>query len=231
GDSVGQFKCTGPGTHVQKSTVADGCQPVSGAITAVCVFFEMIRSRLGYIRRIGEAETRLKRASRVTAASFFKCLIILSGFCMYLLINKAVTGDAFKFLEYQKNHWGQEAGNLYKTAEYSIRYFFYPFEKWYQYGVYFPQCAAILVSVLIMFFAKKEAHPGDAAYAVVYVFVTLSPTMLISGPRYLSAMYPLYPLAALLMRKNRFSKFLILAVWIFFFIYSSYMYMVRWTYL
>ncbi len=202
-----------------------------GAITAVCVFFEMIRSRLGYIRRIGEDETRIKRAIKVSVSAFSKCLFILTGFIVYLVINKAVTGDAFKFLEYQKNHWGQEAGNLYKTAEYSIRYLFYPFEKWYQFGVYLPQCAAILLAVLILFFAKKDAHPGDLAYAVVYVFVTLSPTMLISGPRYLSAMYPLYPFTAILMKKNKAAKVLIITVWILFFIYSSYMYMVKWTYL
>ncbi len=202
-----------------------------GAITAVCVFFEMLRSKLGYIRRIGEKETRIRRALKVTTKSFSKCLLILTGFLIYLLINKAVTSDAFKFLEYQKNHWGQEAGNLYKTAEYSIRYLFYPFEKWYQYGVYLPQCASILLVVLILFFVKKNAHPGDLAYAVVYVLVTLSPTMLISGPRYLSAMFPLYPFAAILMKKNRFAKVLIIAVWILFFIYSSYMYMVKWTYL
>ncbi len=202
-----------------------------GAITAVCVFFEMIRSRLGYIRRIGEKDTRMKRALKVTANAFLKCLLILSGFCVYLIINKIVTGDAFRFLEYQKNHWGQEAGNLYKTAEYSIRYLFHPFEKWYQFGVYFPQCLSILFVILILFMVKKDVHPGDLAYAVVYVFVTLSPTMLISGPRYLSAMYPLYPFAAVLMKKNKFSKGMVIAVWIFFFIYSSYMYMVKWTYL
>lgn len=202
-----------------------------GAITAVCVFFEMIRSRLGYIRRIGENKTRISRALRVSANAFLKCLLILTGFCVYLIINKAVTGNPFQFLEYQKNHWGQEAGNLYKTAAYSIRYLFYPFEKWYQFGVYFPQCVSILLVVLILFFVKKDAHPGDLAYAAVYVFVTLSPTMLISGPRYLSAMYPLYPFAAMIMRKNKFSKVLIIVVWILFFIYSSYMYMVKWTYL
>ncbi|MBR3928723.1 MAG: hypothetical protein IKJ65_06965 [Clostridia bacterium] len=202
-----------------------------GAITAVCVFFEMIRSRLGYIRRIGEENTRLKRAFIVSGEAFFKCLFILLGFCAYLIINKAVTGDAFKFLEYQKNHWGQEAGNLYKTCEYSIRYLFYPFEKWYQMGVYLPQCAAILFSVLVLFFSKKAAHPSDLAYAVVYVFVTLSPTMLISGPRYISAMYPLYPLAAVIMNKNRVSRILIIIVWALFFVYSSYMFLVKWTYL
>ena len=202
-----------------------------GAITAVCVFFEMIRSRLGYIRRIGENESRIARAFKVSAAAFLQCLLILSGFLLYLIINKIVTGDAFKFLEYQKNHWGQEAGNIYKTAEYSIRFLFYPFEKWYQTGVYLPQTTAILLSVLILFFVKKEAHPSDLAYSVVYLFVTLSPTMLISGPRYISALYCLYPFAAILMNRNRFSKVLIFIVWVLFFVYSSYMYLVKWTYL
>lgn len=202
-----------------------------GVITAVCVFFEIIRSRLGYIRRIGEDESRIKRAVKVSIKAFLLSLFILTGFAVYLLINQTVTGDAFKFLEYQKNHWGQEIGNLYKTAEYSIRYLFYPFEKWYQFGVYLPQCAAILLTILIMFFSKKDVHPGDSAYAVVYVLVTLSPTMLISGPRYLSAMYPVYSMTALLMEKNKTSKYLLAAVWILFFLYSSYMYMVKWTYL
>lgn len=202
-----------------------------GAITAVCVFFEMIRSKLGYIRRIGEDQTRFKRAVKVSAVSFFKCLPILSGFVIYLLINKIVTGDAFMFMEYQKNHWGQETGNIYKTCEYSIRYLFYPFIDWYQFGVYLPQCAAILLTVAIVFFSKKDAHPSDLAYSAVYIFVTTSPTMLISGPRYLSAMYCLYPFAVILMNKNRYAKALILSIWILFFIYQSYMFLVKWTYL
>lgn len=202
-----------------------------GAITAVCVFFEYIRSRLGFIRRIGEDGSRLKRAFLVSGSAFARCLFILTGFLIYLIINKAVTGDPFRFLEYQKNHWGQEAGNIYQTAEYSIRYLFYPFEKWYQLGVHLPQCAAILMSVLILFFVKKNAHPSDLAYSVVYFFVTLSPTMVISGPRYLSAMYPLYPFAAVLLNRNRFTKIMIPIIWALFFVYSSYMYLVEWTYL
>ena len=202
-----------------------------GAITAVPVFFEMIRSRLGYIRRIGEKETRIKRAFKVTLKSFFMCLFILTGFLVYLLINKIVTGDAFKFLEYQKNHWGQEAGSIFRTAEYTIRYLIDPFVEWYRLGVYLPQTVAILLVVFIVFWVKKDVHPSDLAYSVIYLFVTLSPTMLISGPRYLSAMYCLYPFSWALMKKNRFFKYLIIVIWILFFIYSSYMYMVRWTYL
>lgn len=202
-----------------------------GAAVAVCVFFEMIRSHLGYIRRAWDKRQRFKRALKVSVISFSKCLLILTGFALYLLVNKIVTGDPFKFLEYQKYHWGQEAGNIYKTAAYSIRYLFYPFVDWYQFGVYLPQCAAILLAVLIVFLVKKDVHPEDFAYSIVYLFVTLSPTMLISGPRYISAMYCLYPFAATLMKKNSVYKYLVPIIWAAFFIYSSYMFMVKWTYL
>lgn len=202
-----------------------------GAITAVPIFFEMIRSKLGYIRNDELNGTRLKRALRVTGVSFLKCLLILTGFLLYLLVNKLVTGDAFKFLEYQKNHWGQEAGNIFRTAAYSIDYLFHPFVKWYQFGVYLPQVTAILFACIVLFFVRKSVHPSDMAYSVVYLFVTLSPTMLISGPRYISAMYALYPFTAVLMKKNRILKAIIILFWCAFFIYSSYMFMVEWTYL
>lgn len=202
-----------------------------GAVTAVCVFFEMVRSRLGYIRRTPDLRERRKRAAKTMAVSFSKCLLILTGFLMYLLVNKIVTGDAFRFLEYQKNHWGQETGTIFNTAKYSIEYFFRPFVEWYKMGVYFPQCIAIMFAVLLLICVRKDTHPADLAYAVVYLFVVLSPTMLISGPRYISAMYCLYPMTAVAASKNRLLKILIYLFWIAFFLYSSYMFMVEWTYL
>ena len=162
---------------------------------------------------------------------FLICLMILSGLFAYLVINKAVTGSAFTFLKYQKEHWGQQTGTLFKTAEYTIRYVFYPFIEWYRTGIYLPQSVIIAFVLFVMLMSMRKAHPGDLAYGVVYCYVTIIPTMLLSGTRYLCAMYCLYPMLAVLWKRNVLLKAAVFIVWTVFFIYGTYMYAVKATFL
>ena len=47
-----------------------------------------------------------------------------------------------------------------------------------------------------------RSQAGDAAFAVLYYYCAVAPTWLLSGTRYLAAMYPLYPLLAALTRRR-----------------------------
>ena len=58
------------------------------------------------------------------------------------------------------------------------------------------------VVLALMAATFRRLRPGDAAYAAAYFYIALSPTWLLSGPRYLAAMYPLYPMLALVTRRK-----------------------------
>jgi len=201
-----------------------------GVVSAVFVFFEMIRSESKRFKR-----ENLRIASRAFAKTasvrFLTCVLILSGFAAYLIVNKVVTGSAFTFLKYQKEHWGQETGTLFNTASYTITYAFRPFVDWYRTGVYIPQTVILAVVLIVFLISMRKAHPADLAYGVVYFYITVIPTMLISGPRYMSAMYSLYPLLAVISKRNLFFRILVFILWGCMFIYGSYMYAVEGTFL
>ena len=190
-----------------------------GAICAVCIFYEMLRCDSAYQR------TRAQ-AVRKTFGRFASCSCVLLGFAAYLLINLLVTGNAFQFLIYQRDHWGQSAGNVFSTARYSIGYLFYPNVDWYQWGVWIPQCVFLLLVPLVLCLGARKLRPADLAYSLVYFLVTISPTMLISGPRYLCAMFPLYPLLSLFPKK-KLLRFLACILYAAITVYCYWMYAVE----
>lgn len=118
-------------------------------------------------------------------------LIVFSGLLIYWAINWAVTGDALMYMTYQKENWFQEPGTFWgstaNTAYYAITDFGQ--DDWFfSWGA---QLAAMFF-VYALLAMKEDALPFDlAAYSFVYVAVVLSPTWLLSGPRYLYALAPL----------------------------------------
>ena len=53
-----------------------------------------------------------------------------------------------------------------------------------------------------VYFRRKRERPGDTAYALVYHYVAFAPTWLLSGLRYASCSYALYPMLARVPRKR-----------------------------
>jgi hypothetical protein len=79
--------------------------------------------------------------------------------------------------------------------------FFYSVEAW-RMGTWVLQIIAIIATVSLLGAVSHRVHPGDGAYAWLYLICALAPTWLLSGPRYLSAMYALYPMLTLVTRKK-----------------------------
>ena len=84
--------------------------------------------------------------------------------------------------------------------------------------MWIPQSLTLFGAIALMAATARRQHPGDAAYALVYFYMSVSPTWLLSGTRYVAAMYALYPTLALLLRGKRgfavlFGIEIILLVW------------------
>lgn len=128
--------------------------------------------------------------SREKAVKYLNLLIIPLGFAAYCLINYLVAGDAFKFMEYQHDHWNQQLGWFFNTAAYQTENALYCFAEKRQnfLGLWLPNILAQLFSLVIMLFAVKKLRVSYCAHFLAYYVVAIGATWLLSAPRYLAAM-------------------------------------------
>lgn len=165
---------------------------IQGLISAVPVFYEALRL---------EAKGGRPKPARVLARVAQVSLIAL-GFGAYLFLNLQVTGNPFQFLIYQREHWSQTMGSVWNTLQYTIENAFHYESISARQGIWIPQLISIVTAFAVMLATWRRAHPADGAYALIYAWVSFSPTWLLSAPRYLMAMYALYPMLAI-MTKGR----------------------------
>ena len=119
------------------------------------------------------------------------CILILPlGFAAYLLINAAVTGDAFRFLTYQREHWDQSMDYFFSATAYQTENILSADTRM-RWGLYIPNVAACFGALLLMLWGAKDMRPSYVAYFLVYFAVTTGATWLLSAPRYLTVCYPL----------------------------------------
>lgn len=164
-----------------------------GLLAAVPIFYEMllvVREKKG-----GE----LKRA----LICALRCLPVALGFLAYLYLNFSVSGDPLRFLTYQREHWSQQMGSLSGTLRYTLSNAIHYRDATLQWGTWIPQLLSILASIGMLTATYRKLNAGDAAYALLYIYLAISPTWLLSGPRYLTAMYPLYPMLTALTEDKR----------------------------
>ena len=163
-----------------------------GLILIVPILFELVRKR---------AKPR----------EYLSLIIVPLGFAAYCLVNCTVSGDAFKFMEYQSVHWHQQLGWFFNTAAYQTEnaiasagdntaFFF---------GLWLPNLLAQLSALVIMLLAVRRIRASYTAYFIAYFAVTIGATWLLSAPRYLAAMISLPIALAALSPKKRTERLLL----------------------
>lgn len=141
---------------------------------------------------------------RAKPKDYLSVLIIPLGFAAYCYINYRVSGDAFKFMEYQSEHWNQNLGWFFNTAAYQSENAVYTFtvNKPNFYGLWLPNVLAQAISLALMLFAVKKLRCSYTAYFLAYFIVTMGATWLLSAPRYIAAVFAV-PIALAVVTKNR----------------------------
>lgn len=181
-----------------------------GIILVVPVLFELISNR---------AKTKN-----------YLCLAIIPlGFAAYCIINYTVSGDAFKFMEYQSEHWGQHIGLFWSTAAYQTEYMIESAGQklcnfW---GLWLPNILASFASLIIMLLAAKRLRPSYTAYFLAYFVVAIGATWLLSAPRYLAAVFSL-PAALAELSENKKANIFITALSILLFVGYFCAFLLRW---
>lgn len=173
-----------------------------GLLTAVLIFYEMLLS--------WRARTAVRPVKALLQPRFLRfmglralaCCAVALGFGAYLLLNYQVSGDPFRFLEYQSGNWSQQFGSLWYTISYSFTNALQFHVEGYRTGVWIPQLIYLFVIIAMMLLCADRIRPGYGAYALLYTYMAYAPTWLLSGPRYMTAMAVLYPILALLSRRK-----------------------------
>lgn len=128
----------------------------------------------------------------ISAVSFLA--IISMGLLAYLFINYHVTGNAFQFSIYQREHWSQRFYLFFDTVRYQVEYAVGTFKSGDSrsfLGLWLPNLIAIFSSLIIMFMGAKKLRPSYTAYFIVYFAFVVGATWLLSAPRYLLVAFPL----------------------------------------
>lgn len=173
-----------------------------GLLTAVLIFYEMLIDwRSDELLRPAKQLLRLHYLRHMGLRALLCCTVAL-GFGAYLLLNWQVSGDPFRFLEYQAANWSQQFGSLWYTIEYSLDNALDFHVPGYRTGVWIPQILYLAAAVAICLLCMRRVRPGYGAYALLYIYMAYAPTWLLSGPRYLTAMAVLYPMLAQLTRRK-----------------------------
>jgi len=138
-------------------------------------------------------------------------LLIPTGFFLYLLLNKVISGEWFTFLRYQKEYWSQSFGMFYDSIKSTFVNAIPNVSKWEaadRMSLWVPQAfSSVLVFALVIYGIKKIRN-SYSLYMLAYITIALSPTWLLSGSRYLMCIFPMYIILALL-SKNRIWDFVL----------------------
>lgn len=134
-------------------------------------------------------------------------LLIPLGFAAYCVINRQVSGHAFQFMVYQREHWGQRLGLFFNTAAYQMELAIGTFRDKPQnfFGLWLPNLLYGFLSLAVGALAAKKLRPSYTAWLIAYFVIAIGATWLLSAPRYLMAM-PVLPLSLALLTEKEAPK-------------------------
>lgn len=173
-----------------------------GMATAIPIFWELLAARREAVAG-REAPLSGKALVRCVADSVLKTLPVSLGFLCYLCLNWRLFGNPTQFMVFQREHWFQNFGTIANTFRYSLCNALQYDELLYQLGVWWPTVILLPAVPLLIFWRRRRQRPGDVAYALVYHYIAFAPTWLLSGARYASCNYALYPMLADIPKRRR----------------------------
>jgi Gpi18-like mannosyltransferase len=175
---------------------------IQGVLLLLPVLYEYIQASQ-FKDKILNQGTKATTLYLLKTAGFF--LLIPLGVFIYLLINKVSTGDWFMFLEYQKINWGQKMGFFAENLKTHLSYALED-KSGARMGIWIPHLVSFASVTFLTFYSFKVMRLSYTIYMLAYTLLSYSPTWLLSGSRYISALFPIYILIALLSRKSLVDK-------------------------
>ncbi len=146
-----------------------------------------------------------RRATGVTARvrNLAWCALAGAGLGAFLIVNQVVYGTPFQFVEVQKQHWNQGLAWPWRPVE----------DAWRALGsgsvdgdlhfIMWTRLATVAVVLPLLILGVRRLPTGDVAYAWIAFLFVMSSVWLLSLPRYVLVLYPLFVLGAQLTARRR----------------------------
>lgn len=179
---------------------------LSGILGALCSFTRSVGLSLVIpliIEWIYSLKKENKKVSGKTLRKAACILLVPLGFAAYIYINYAVTGDPFKFMYYQANHWSQHFGFFFNTAAYQLENIINSASWQTALGLWLANLLSLYSSLIIMILGAKKLRSSYAVWFICYYFVAMGATWLLSAPRYTLVMFPVAICLSELTKKKR----------------------------
>jgi hypothetical protein len=138
--------------------------------------------------------TRVRRLGWVAAAS--------AGLLAYLGINWVVYDDPFWFLEVQRSHWSQEAKPPWDTIVVAASSLLDGVQDPTRRLIFWTRLGACAFAVTVLCVGARRLRVADSVYGWAGLVLVLSTAWLISLPRYVLVLYPLFMVGAKLTRSR-----------------------------
>ncbi len=178
------------------------CTRVVGMAVAIPVYWEWLRADAEADAARGVPDTPRAMARRAALCAL-KVLPVSAGLLIYLNINYRLYGNPTQFMIYQRENWYQTFGSMANTFRYCLCNAVDYDDLLYKLGVWWPQVLLMIAVPPLVFWRRKGERPADTAYLLVTHYINFAPTWLLSGARYLSGTYALYPLLARLTKGKK----------------------------
>ncbi|MBQ9264810.1 MAG: glycosyltransferase family 39 protein [Clostridia bacterium] len=166
---------------------------------------------------------RLGKEKRKFHPSDLSVLLIPAGFGVYLLINAALHGNPFQFLQYEAGDpWFQTSQWIGRNI--SLQFLLAHEYEGLEWVIYYVQIILYFLALGILFFGiwKKE-RMSELLYGGAYLGFTYLSGWMISGGRYMLGCVPLFIILAGI-KNEMVRKVLLLAMCLFHFAYSLFFY-------
>lgn len=129
---------------------------------------------------------------------------MLFGTCIYFYMNYRVTGNPFKFLEYQKTIWGQKAQYFGITvSEVWHRAFSGEVTGVARVAVWMPSILLFILAAALLLYGMRRIDSKYTLFLLVYVIMNYMPTWLMSSGRYMSVAFPMFLILAVISDKHK----------------------------
>jgi len=174
-------------------------------------------------------EKKWKELFRVVYAKLSFVLLIPFGTLYYLYINWKVTGNAFQFTIFQKEHWGQSYSFFINTIKYIKRYMLEGDHSMdTKLSVWYPEFILFFLALILLIIGFRKIRITYISYFFIYFIITFSVSWLLSGGRYMSCAVPMFIIIGYFTEKNKIVKYLCMSVFIVFYLFYLFAYASRW---
>lgn len=211
--------------------------PLAGIAGALCLFTRMVGAILIVVAAVEFIvhykifaliqSSEWKEVFRLIGKKGLWILVMLVGGLAYLYLNWHVSGNPFQFLYYQRTHWSNVSQYFGQTISDQFRLIYSQYITAVS-TIFLSNVVAFAFAIFLLAYACiKRLQVTYIVYTLGYVFISFSPSWLLSGARYVVVCIPLFIFLAHAIRKNSTFKALTLSVFLVGLIWLTRAFLVR----